>query len=57
MVHEAKAELARETKVREEVERIKKGGPARNHEKSEQLGKIFVRDRLKLFFDEEEVLY
>jgi acetyl-CoA carboxylase carboxyltransferase component len=42
----------REDRLREEVAGILEGGPERGHEKVEQLGKLFVRDRLDLIFDE-----
>ena len=44
----------REEKVLKELERIKKGGPLKGHEKQKQANKLFVRDRLKLFFDNDE---
>jgi methylmalonyl-CoA decarboxylase subunit alpha len=49
--------MNREQKVISEIERIQKGGPRENHEKIKKLGKLFVRDRLKLFFDNEELTY
>jgi len=42
----------REERLREEIEEILSGGPDRGHEKIEELGKLFVRDRLDLIFDE-----
>jgi len=42
----------REQKLREEIEEILSGGPERGHEKIEELGKVFVRDRLDMIFDE-----
>jgi acetyl-CoA carboxylase carboxyltransferase component len=42
----------REERLREEIEEILSGGPERGHEKIEELGKLFVRDRLDLIFDE-----
>ncbi|HKJ60148.1 MAG TPA: acyl-CoA carboxylase subunit beta [Halobacteriales archaeon] len=42
----------RERRLREEIEEILDGGPERGHEKIEALGKVFVRDRLELIFDE-----
>ena len=42
----------REQRLREEIEEIISGGPERGHEKIEELGKLFVRDRLDLIFDE-----
>ena len=42
----------RERRLREEIEEILSGGPERGHEKIEELGKLFVRDRLDLIFDE-----
>ncbi|PLR91604.1 acyl-CoA carboxylase subunit beta [Bacillus sp. T33-2] len=49
--------MNREQKVMQEAERIKQGGPKHNHEKLQETGKMFVRDRLKLFFDGEELSY
>jgi methylmalonyl-CoA decarboxylase subunit alpha len=37
--------------LEERVEQIKKGGPAKYHEKNQEQGKLFVRDRLELLFD------
>jgi acetyl-CoA carboxylase carboxyltransferase component len=42
----------REERLREEIEAILSGGPERGFEKIESLGKLFVRDRLDLVFDE-----
>jgi len=42
----------REQKLREEIEEILSGGPERGHEKIAELGKVFVRDRLEMIFDE-----
>ena len=42
----------REQSLRDEIEDILSGGPERGHEKIEELGKLFVRDRLDLIFDE-----
>ncbi|MFC4544132.1 acyl-CoA carboxylase subunit beta [Halosolutus amylolyticus] len=44
----------RERELRAEIEEIISGGPERGHEKIEELGKLFVRDRLDLIFDEIE---
>ncbi|TYL40699.1 propionyl-CoA carboxylase [Natronococcus pandeyae] len=44
----------REQRLRDEIETILTGGPERGHEKLEELGKLFVRDRLELLFDEIE---
>lgn len=49
--------MEREQKVLVEIERIKKGGPPSNHEKIKAMGKMFVRDRLKLYFDQETPTY
>ncbi len=49
--------MNREQKVIQEMERIKQGGPAANHEKINSIGKLFVRDRLKLYFDQEAPTY
>lgn len=43
--------MEREARVLRERERIMKGGPERGHQRRERLGKLFVRDRLKLFLD------
>jgi len=42
----------REERLREEIEGILSGGPERGFEKIDDLGKLFVRDRLDLVFDE-----
>ena len=42
----------REAAVREDLEAILSGGPDRGFDKIEQLGKVFVRDRLDLIFDD-----
>jgi len=42
----------REARLREEIESVLSGGPDRGFEKIESLGKLFVRDRLDLVFDE-----
>ncbi len=42
----------REERLREEVREIMAGGPERGHEKIEDLGKLFVRDRLDMLFDD-----
>ncbi|MFD1037862.1 acyl-CoA carboxylase subunit beta [Virgibacillus byunsanensis] len=39
--------------LKERVEKIEKGGHEKYHQKNEEKGKLFVRDRLKLLFDEE----
>ncbi|WP_255149611.1 acyl-CoA carboxylase subunit beta [Halorarius halobius] len=44
----------REEEIREEIEAILSGGPDRGFEKIEDLGKVFVRNRLDLIFDEIE---
>ncbi|ARS90631.1 acyl-CoA carboxylase subunit beta [Natrarchaeobaculum aegyptiacum] len=44
----------RERRLREEIEAILAGGPERGHEKIADLGKLFVRDRLELIFDDIE---
>jgi methylmalonyl-CoA decarboxylase subunit alpha len=49
--------MNREQKIISEIERIQKGGPKENHEKIQKLGKLFVRDRLNLFFDNQELTY
>jgi acetyl-CoA carboxylase carboxyltransferase component len=42
----------REQELRSDIEDILSGGPERGHEKIEELGKLFVRDRLDRIFDE-----
>ncbi|WP_247009074.1 acyl-CoA carboxylase subunit beta [Halorientalis litorea] len=42
----------REEQIREEIQEIMEGGPERGHDKIEDLGKMFVRDRLDMLFDE-----
>ncbi len=42
----------REQQLRDEIEKILSGGPERGHEKINELGKLFVRDRLDRIFDE-----
>ena len=37
--------------LQDRVEQIKKGGAPKYHEKNQEQGKIFVRDRLSLLFD------
>ncbi|ONK23785.1 propionyl-CoA carboxylase [Bacillus sp. VT-16-64] len=49
--------MNREQKVMNEIERIRKGGPQRNHEKLKKMDKLFVRDRLKLYFGQEDIYY
>jgi len=42
----------REERIREDIADIMAGGPERGHELIEDLGKVFVRDRLEMVFDE-----
>ena len=42
----------REKDLRDDIAEIMKGGPERGHEKIDELGKVFVRDRLDMIFDE-----
>ncbi|MGG1400869.1 acyl-CoA carboxylase subunit beta [Bacillus salipaludis] len=42
--------------LQERLEKIYKGGAAKYHEKNSEQGKLFVRDRLKLLFDQDFVL-
>ncbi|WP_276260553.1 acyl-CoA carboxylase subunit beta [Haloglomus litoreum] len=42
----------REERLREEIEEIMTGGPERGHEKIAELGKLFVRERMDLVFDD-----
>ena len=44
----------RERRLREDIEKIKEGGPPEGHAKIEEIGKLFVRERLELVFDEVE---
>lgn len=44
----------REAELREAIEDILSGGPERGHEKIAELGKVFVRERLDMIFDEIE---
>lgn len=46
------AATERERTVIQEVKNILKGGPERGHEKLEQIGKLFVRERIDRMFDE-----
>lgn len=47
--------MERENRITREKERILQGGP--DHEKIKKAGKLFVRDRLKLYFDDKEPYY
>ncbi|MFP4174166.1 MAG: acyl-CoA carboxylase subunit beta [Halobacteriales archaeon] len=42
----------REERLRDEIEDIKRGGPEKYRDKLEEKGKLFVRDRLDLWFNE-----
>ena len=42
---------AKELRLEDRVVHIKKGGAQKYHEKNEEQGKLFVRDRLQLLFD------
>lgn len=42
----------REQALRDDIQSILSGGPERGHDKIEELGKLFVRDRLDRIFDE-----
>ena len=44
---------AREEQLREEIEKIHEGGPEKYRERLEEQGKLFVRDRLDLWFGED----
>jgi len=44
--------LTKELTLEDRVERIKQGGGAKYHAKNAEQGKLFVRDRLKLLFDQ-----
>jgi acetyl-CoA carboxylase carboxyltransferase component len=41
----------REKRIFDEIDRVRKGGPPRGHQKQQAGGKLFVRDRLALFFE------
>jgi methylmalonyl-CoA decarboxylase subunit alpha len=45
-------EMSVEEKLRESVEKIAKGGAEKYHAKNEEKGKLFVRERLNLLFDD-----
>lgn len=45
----------RERNLKDDIQGILEGGPPRGHEKLEQLGKYFVRDRITRIFD--DILY
>jgi len=47
--------MNREENIKKEKERILQGGTG--HDKLEKIGKLFVRDRLKLYFDNEKPYY
>ena len=42
----------REQRLRAEIEDLLAGGPDRGFEKTEDLGKLFVRERMAMVFDE-----
>lgn len=42
----------REERLREKIEDLLTGGPERGHEKIEELGKLFVRERMDMIFDD-----
>ncbi|MGK2229924.1 MAG: acetyl-CoA carboxylase carboxyltransferase component [Methanobacteriota archaeon] len=44
----------REERLRAEIEAIESGGPQKYREKLEEQGKLFVRDRLDLWFNDED---
>ncbi|HWG91267.1 MAG TPA: acyl-CoA carboxylase subunit beta [Candidatus Thermoplasmatota archaeon] len=44
--------MDRENQLNKEIETVKQGGPAKYREKLKDENKLFVRDRLKLFFPE-----
>lgn len=46
------ATVTLEKSLQERLEKIKKGGPDKYHEKNKEKGKLFVRDRLALLFDQ-----
>ncbi|AET69641.1 acetyl-CoA carboxylase, carboxyltransferase component (subunits alpha and beta) [Desulfosporosinus orientis DSM 765] len=46
----------RQAKYLKEVERIHKGGPEKYHQKLKEENKLFVRERLRLLFDEGSIL-
>lgn len=44
--------MGKTQQLHDRIEKIKQGGTERYHEKNAEKGKLFVRDRLKLLFDE-----
>jgi len=48
---------AREERLREEIADIERGGPEKYVDRLEDQGKLFVRDRLKLWFGEEGLTF
>ena len=42
----------REERLVEEIARVKRGGPPRGHERLAEANRLFVRERLKYFFDD-----
>ncbi|WP_424019166.1 acyl-CoA carboxylase subunit beta [Halorientalis pallida] len=47
----------REQRLREEIEDIERGGPEKYRDRLEEQGKLFVRDRLDLWFGEDGVAF
>jgi acetyl-CoA carboxylase carboxyltransferase component len=47
----------RERRLREEIADIERGGKEKYHEKLDEQGKLFVRDRLDLWFGEDGLLF
>ncbi len=45
-----KVERSREARLLDDIARLEKGGPAKYHDKLREEGKLFVRERLQLFF-------
>jgi acetyl-CoA carboxylase carboxyltransferase component len=54
---EAYGPTERERRLREEIADIERGGKEKYHEKLEEQGKLFVRDRLDLWFGEDGLLF
>lgn len=46
----------REQRVLRAQEQIQRGGPPKGHQRQKQAGKLFVRNRLNLFFDQDQPL-
>ena len=49
---EGREQMSLEDTLKERVDQIKKGGAEKYHEKNKKIGKLFVRKRLELLFDD-----